>query len=773
MSMEADGTATRSGRKRSEARRSLSLLATLDLAGIIRSSSLTSRRVSDHEEGKPRTYRRGSRRVTVHYEMEPGLTIERPASVTSKDKGEDEHHDVVPELPSSPTKPPVQSRPLSATSSTVTPSKKRVPSRIPTKTEPSQKKHLFGIPLPSPVRSSFSSSRPTTPSDSPSTISKSKAKPKPPIGQGSASSLSKFFVAGGGSSLRVSSAPESQRKPSPSSKLPTPVKQHSPISPASPKRSSLAGKPSGAHISSSTIVVEPGSVTPRRLMSEVGNTTRAVESTTNYRSSVSVVASRPRTSAIPTPMRTSISNPRASLVAPAPSSPTVRVRSLSTGASSSRSAIGVSTRVSSNSLSTVSLSPRERRTSSDSSSHAHRPYRATVRLDGIAELKGKEGDNGELDAKHSASGHSRHVTVRSTIDAEPSSPMPAGTTTTTTAKSSLSTAASRKHGSFDFERPGWGSLAGKGASTSLGIGSRTRREAIGRDSSVDESGRIRTTGAGLAGVGSARFYASTSAASNRNVRLVPPPTPPELEPSHTGNSASTSASRTNVGTSSWGRSTGKRLSAGFSKLTTGLGLGGKSVLSKTSTANVGKERHHGKFPFEPPVSSPTMVARQLSLDSQHDRERVSRPLSPGSKGHNASHSTSSTTSSTHTGVSAGHRSGTKGRSLDLGLGLAWAPTRVREDAVMPESSFGRSLSASRRERRGKEIAEEFRQVLDDDGFKAFKKYVHRFDNNEIPFDGPTGIVARVERLLRKARQLDDDERSRLLDNFVKLTLSAV
>ncbi|KAJ7771783.1 hypothetical protein B0H16DRAFT_195757 [Mycena metata] len=226
---------------------------------------------------------------------------------------------------------------------------------------------------------------------------------------------------------------------------------------------------------------------------------------------------------------------------------------------------------------------------------------------------------------------------------------------------------------------------------------------------------------------------------------------------------------------SWGRSTGKRLSAGLTKLTSGLGLG-RSTKS-TTTIGAGRERQHGKFAFEPPVPSlPTNLRRELSMDSgererhweREDKELGIKPQIAG-KGHGASHSTSST-SSTHTGVSAGHRSGTKGRSLDLGLGLAWAPTKVREDAVMPESSFGRTLSASRREQQGKEVAEVFRTALNEDGYRSFKKYVHRFDAHEIPFDGPTGIVTRVERLLRKAQHLTDDEREKLLDAFVKLIL---
>ncbi|KAJ7257938.1 hypothetical protein B0H12DRAFT_1015169 [Mycena haematopus] len=177
---------------------------------------------------------------------------------------------------------------------------------------------------------------------------------------------------------------------------------------------------------------------------------------------------------------------------------------------------------------------------------------------------------------------------------------------------------------------------------------------------------------------------------------------------------------------------------------------------------------------------PVGIRREQSGDSERSRERerpqwerqIANPAPPlGSpKGHNANLSTSSTTSSTHTNVSAGYRSGTKGRSLDLGLGLAWAPTKVREDAVMPESSFGRSLSASRREQQGKEVAEVFRKALDENGYRSFKKYVHRFDAHEIPFDGPTGIVTRVERLLRKAQHLGDDARQELLDSFIKLIL---
>ena len=48
--------------------------------------------------------------------------------------------------------------------------------------------------------------------------------------------------------------------------------------------------------------------------------------------------------------------------------------------------------------------------------------------------------------------------------------------------------------------------------------------------------------------------------------------------------------------------------------------------------------------------------------------------------------------------------------------------------------------------------------------------VHRFDAHDIPFDGPTGIVARVERLLMVAPGLDENGKRQLLDDFVRVIL---
>ncbi|KAJ7880327.1 hypothetical protein B0H14DRAFT_3434577 [Mycena olivaceomarginata] len=810
-------------------RRSLSLLGRkIDLAALIRSSSLTSRRVA---EGR-------SRKVTlddVKQEMLADIANERSSRPTktdgilnlishsrsrsgSRSKGQEAQVDEVdvPVLPAdaqpdpnSPHKPPqlLHSRPLSAattnTASTVTPTnvtprKRAAPSRIPIPSvkeeqtpatpevkQPAKKNFsIFGIPLPSPRKSSFGS-RSTTPSKelspapvrrkrSPSPRRAAAASPKsapnlpkpktrPEIGEGpaSSSSLSKFFV---GTGMRVSvSNPE---RPQPASPTTRPSIATSPSK--IPMHPAVSHKPTGAHISPSTVVAEPITPKPslkqpsRKYMSEVGNTARVQEPVTptpasRIRSSASSVGGsteRPRvlsgTSAVSaapaTRIRSSISNPRASIVGPRTSTgstlapPTPRARVNSTGAIQPGSRISAGTAT----TSTSSLSTRERRTSTDSS-HGYRPYRPGAQLGGIEERA--DGDPFCLYRLRFRTGKREYFRRTSLA------------MTSTAPKSAIGAGSRRKHGSFDFERPGWGV---RGATSSLGVGSRTRRdrEPI-RGASVD--GRPdRGTDPGIAGIGAARLYASTSG-THRTVK---------------GRCSGAATSNADRAQPHWRVDVNDGVTdAGLTKLTSGLGLG-KSTKSATS----GKERQHGKFPFEPPVPPmPIGIHREPSAGSERSRERdrpqwereerdrrMKPPLSP--KGHNPSLSTSSTTSSTHTGVSVGYRSGTKGRSLDLGLGLAWAPTKVREDAVMPESSFGRTLSASRREQQGKEVAEVFRNALDEDGYRNFKKYVHRFDAHEIPFDGPTGIVTRVERLLRKAQHLADDQRRELLDSFVKLIL---
>jgi hypothetical protein len=54
-------------------------------------------------------------------------------------------------------------------------------------------------------------------------------------------------------------------------------------------------------------------------------------------------------------------------------------------------------------------------------------------------------------------------------------------------------------------------------------------------------------------------------------------------------------------------------------------------------------------------------------------------------------------------------------------------------------------------------------------FKVFSD-VHRFDSHSIPFDGPSGIVTRVEKLLDSAPSLDAEGKRDLLDRFIRIIL---
>jgi hypothetical protein len=48
--------------------------------------------------------------------------------------------------------------------------------------------------------------------------------------------------------------------------------------------------------------------------------------------------------------------------------------------------------------------------------------------------------------------------------------------------------------------------------------------------------------------------------------------------------------------------------------------------------------------------------------------------------------------------------------------------------------------------------------------------VRRFDAKAIPFDGPTGIVTRVETLLDSAPGMSVREKQDLMDSFIRLIL---
>lgn len=341
-----------------------------------------------------------------------------------------------------------------------------------------------------------------------------------------------------------------------------------------------------------------------------------------------------------------------------------------------------------------------------------------------------------------------------------------------------------RHGSFDFERPGWGTGGMISRTASGNSVSTTMTGAYSHDRSGDSLSNASRNGE-PSGLGSSR-----SGGTQKDVPLQPPKrrrshraTPPTapLEPDFTGASSSTNHSKSTTGTnglsSSLGRNTGKRmLGSGVARLVT---------------------IPHGPFSFEPPVPSPTASnvsestggggisdreAEERERELVERRRQGDRELTIAKQSWRAAHAEATLKHTSTTGV--GYRSAMKGRSLDLGLGLAWAPRKVREDALIPSGTFALNRSPSsrngfkctatkttdERSKVGKEIAEMFKNALSNEQYATFKQCVHRFDAHDIPFDGPTGIIARAGQLLDNSQNLGDEGKKHLLDNLVRVIL---
>ncbi|KAH9482777.1 hypothetical protein JR316_0004877 [Psilocybe cubensis] len=422
-----------------------------------------------------------------------------------------------------------------------------------------------------------------------------------------------------------------------------------------------------------------------------------------------------------------------------------------------------------------------------------------------------------------------------------------------------------KHGSFDFERPGWGTTAIQRTGSNGTTATANSTWSKNSESANIEKERESTYGPGLAGVGTLQREVSMKRAQEReemlklkekrrqvhgtplekekerarekhrdrerpptaSQRTTPGSTPSGSEHLHGSSSAATGK------TSSMSKATGRRgLLYGGTERKTASGSGVTRLIGLMPS-------QHGPFSFEPPVPSPTRSTGTASTGTAHEvilsnswtnkaekeRERVrdekerltTRKTTNGlSKriGDRAPVPVPTVPAHLSNG-NAGHRSGTKGRSLDLGLGLSWAPNKVREEALLPSSGFfSRSLSGSsgghrnisrtasgsttatgrsatvtmdrsasgngngryrdegvdaitdvERSKLGKEVAEMFKTALHPEDYRLFRTYVHQFDAHEIPFDGPMGIVSLVENLLVSAPHLGEDGKRRLLDNL--------
>jgi len=323
-----------------------------------------------------------------------------------------------------------------------------------------------------------------------------------------------------------------------------------------------------------------------------------------------------------------------------------------------------------------------------------------------------------------------------------------------TSKSALN----RKHGSFDFERPGLGAIVlqrspSNGTSTTVTSGwSRSGETLPVRESAL---------GPGLAGVGTmqkdtsvkrgkereemAKEFEKQARAKKNVVMEDSEPRPPQMNslPALSSNGQQTPFSTTTLGKSpSFTRASARRIFQSGSRNIT----------------------QHGLLPFESPITSlarSTAAAgaakevsepwdRRTGQGKEQEKERLVLKIKDqpterkGSQSPKRSQLPVST--SKYTTLAANVVSGVKGRSLDLNLGLSWAPSRVREDVLLKSSSLfnrtinasssSRSLSSSAHDngttgsksddmasaklRLGREIGEEFKEVLGKARYIRFK-----------------------------------------------------
>ena len=278
-----------------------------------------------------------------------------------------------------------------------------------------------------------------------------------------------------------------------------------------------------------------------------------------------------------------------------------------------------------------------------------------------------------------------------------------------------------QHGSFDFERP-VSSLnrSNSTVNTSLAKGSgstQTRNNGVATHRPITLN---RTASSSSDRTGKSRTYAYHPARADSPILA-------QLSPNHTGETSvisfsSQSAQSKSTGknstpatgqSSSWGRSSGRRA-------------------QRTS---------HGPFPFEPAASAPNsplptslVLPRYSPKPSPHrvefevPEESASLPTSSPLRSEfglgGGSIRDKSQSARWHGQRECEQRIGkkSKGRSLDLNLGLSWAPSRVRQEVVMPGLILSQTISQKQEEeRRGKDVTQVFENVLSESSFEAFKK----------------------------------------------------
>jgi hypothetical protein len=192
--------------------------------------------------------------------------------------------------------------------------------------------------------------------------------------------------------------------------------------------------------------------------------------------------------------------------------------------------------------------------------------------------------------------------------------------------------------------------------------------------------------------------------------------------------------------SSWGPASNNNKSTATNS-SGGAGGGGNGIGSGN-----GKRRAvglaHGSFAFEPAVPPPSSSpASEFGVIRSGDSGYQESAITNASIA-----STAPIHHNTHNGSGGGEggwgRRG-KGRSVDLNIGLSWAPTKVKPEAVLPSSFLEQNEKDRERRDRDREeekrryesgVSENFRNVLGEGGFATFKKCtLSSFSVSYFPF----------------------------------------
>lgn len=262
-----------------------------------------------------------------------------------------------------------------------------------------------------------------------------------------------------------------------------------------------------------------------------------------------------------------------------------------------------------------------------------------------------------------------------------------------------------KHGSFDFERPM--SNTSRGGVSITAPSSRRARDKEKKDGKLERtvsfSNTHTTTSTSRTRGHHHQHDPSTSPRQHRRGLTPTDESHPPSQPKKTLAIGPTPPVAHHPGpgsvgqSSSWGRAT-------------------------TATGGTAKRSHkplglsHGSFAFEPAVS-------HTSATTTHPTTSEFGVIRSDDSGYAESSSNNSPKPYSATTNGIGRRAG-KGRSLDLNIGLSWAPTKVKQEAVM-SSSYGRERREREKEEERKKfesaVSDVFRNVLGESGYAKFKK----------------------------------------------------